>query len=103
MGARWYELASLWIGHLFAYLPSGKEIFAHTFLMQSENYLLTMCQVNNRARYFSARPYFREKMTKGVTFQLQELGHWGPVDHLAIAETLKRYLVDEGYLAKKGS
>ncbi len=81
---------------IFVYLPSGKEIYNSTPLTKGEDYLFSMCQTNGRVRCFSTRPSFAEKMTKGVTFKKRI--HFGPASHLAVAEAIKRYLVDEGYV-----
>jgi hypothetical protein len=83
---------------IFVYLPSGREIFDSAQLTLGEKYLSSMCQRDTRVRCFSARPHFAEKMASGVTFKHQKEGHWGPAANLAIAEAIKRYLVDEGYV-----
>jgi hypothetical protein len=87
---------------IVAYLPARDEISVDTALMPGEKYLLAMCQTNDRVRCFSTRPYFAEKMTKGVTFK-KGYGHWGPAGHLAVAEAIKRYLVDGGYVPLRNS
>src|SRR5262249_62377985 len=61
-----------------------------------EKYLFSVCQLNEQARCFSTRPYFAEKIAKGETFKSG--GHWEPEGHLAVAEDIKRYLVDQGYV-----
>ena len=84
---------------IFSYLPQGKEIADRTPLTAGEKYLLTMCQTNDGVRCFSTRPHFSKKMAAGVTFK--QRGHWGPAGHLAAAEAIRSYLVDEGYLAQR--
>jgi hypothetical protein len=84
---------------IFVYLPSGHEISARsTPLTSGEKYLFAVCQTNDTVRCLSTRPYFAQKMAEGVTFK--KWGHWSPAGHLACAEAIKRYLVDEGYVAR---
>ena len=89
---------------MFAYLPDvyANEIKDVTTFTSGENYLFGMCQTNDKVRCFSTRSSFAEKLAKGVTFK--KFGHWGPAGHLAIAEAIKHYLVNnEGYVALRNS
>src|SRR5215510_7698572 len=81
---------------ILAYLPRGREIALDIAVTQDEKYLFSVCQLNEQARCFSTRPYFAEKIAKGETFKPG--GHWEPAGHLAVAEAIKRYLVDQGYV-----
>ena len=81
---------------ILAYLPRGREIALDIAVTQDEKYLFSVCQLNEQARCFSTRPYFAEKIAKGETFKSG--GHWEPAGHLAVAEAIKRYLVDQGYV-----
>jgi hypothetical protein len=81
---------------ILAYLPRGREIALDIALTQDEKYLFSVCQLNERAKCFSTRPYFAEKIAQGATFKPR--GHWDPAGHLAAAEAIKRYLVDQGYV-----
>ena len=81
---------------ILAYLPRGKEIAMDIAVTQDEKYMFSICQLNERAKCFSTRPYFAEKIAKGETFKSR--GHWEPAGHLAVAEAIKRYLVDEGHV-----
>ncbi|MBI5056916.1 MAG: SGNH/GDSL hydrolase family protein [Nitrospirae bacterium] len=81
---------------VFVYLPSGNEITDKTRLTQDERFFFSMCQTNNKAKCFSLRPYFSEKITKGAAFNVH--GHWGPEGHLAAADAIKRYLIEGGYV-----
>ena len=82
---------------IFAYLPAGEEISDRPALTSGEEYLFGLCQKNDNVKCFSARPYFIKKLAKGVTFKKN--GHWGSTGHLTVAEAMKHYLVDEGYVA----
>ena len=79
---------------VFAFLPSGDEISVDTALTPDEEYFFSMCNAINQVRCFSARPVFAEKLAKGMAFK--QAGHWRPEGHLAVAESIKRNLVDEG-------
>jgi hypothetical protein len=81
---------------ILAYLPAGREISLPMAAMQYEAYMFSICQLNERAKCFSTRPYFAEKIAKGETFKLK--GHWEPAGHLTVAEAIKHYLVDEGHI-----
>jgi hypothetical protein len=81
---------------ILAYLPRAKEIAMDTAVMQNEKYMFSLCQLNKKAKCFSTRPHFAEKIAKGETFKSG--GHWEPAGHLAVAEAIKRYLVDEGHV-----
>jgi hypothetical protein len=82
---------------ILAYLPRGREIALDIAVTQDEKYLFSVCQLNERAKCFSTRPYFAEKIAQGASFKSR--GHWEPAGHLAAAEAIKRYLVDQGYVA----
>ena len=82
---------------IFVYLPYGNEISLQTSLTSGENYLFAVCQKNDKVRCFSARPCFAEKLANGATFKKH--GHWGPDSHYAVAESIKNYLVDRGYVS----
>ncbi len=79
---------------ILAYLPRGREIALDVAVTQDEKYMFSVCQLNERAKCFSTRPYFAEEIAKGKTFKSG--GHWEPAGHLTVAEAIKRYLVDEG-------
>jgi hypothetical protein len=84
---------------IFVYLPPGGEISDRTALTQGEKFLFSMCETNGKVKCFSTRPAFAEKIAKGTkeaSFILK--WHWGPEGHLTVAEAIKRYLVDEGYV-----
>jgi hypothetical protein len=53
---------------------------------QDEAYMFSICQLNEKAKCFSTRPYFTEKIAKGETFRSG--GHWEPAGHLAAAEAI---------------
>ena len=63
-------------------------------MTQDEAYMFSLCQLNQKTKCFSTRPYFAEKIAKGETFKSG--GHWEPAGHLAAAQAIKHYLVDEG-------
>ena len=79
---------------ILAYLPRGREIAKDVAVTPDEEYMFSICQLNPTAKCFSTRPYFAEKIAKGETFKSR--GHWEPAGHLAVAEAIKRYLVDQG-------
>jgi len=81
---------------ILAYLPRASEIAMKVALTEGELYMFSVCQLNEKAKCFSARPYFAEKIAKGETFKPG--GHWEPAGHLAVAEAIARYLVGEGYV-----
>lgn len=82
---------------IFAYLPRGREIGSNKTAVEDEAYLLSVCQPSAKAKCFSARPLFAEKIAKGERFKTG--GHWDPAGHRVVAEAIRRYLVDEGYIA----
>jgi hypothetical protein len=81
---------------ILVYLPRGKEIAMDIAVTQDEAYMSSICQLNEKANCFSTRPYFAEKIAQGETFKSR--GHWEPAGHRTVAEAIKRYLVDEGYV-----
>jgi hypothetical protein len=81
---------------ILAYLPRGKEIAMDIAVTQDEAYMLSVCQLNAKAKCFSTRPYFAEKIAQGETFKSR--GHWEPAGHRTVAKAIKRYLVDEGHV-----
>jgi hypothetical protein len=81
---------------ILAYLPRASEIAMDVAVTQGERYMFSMCQLNEKAKCFSTSPYFAEKIAKGEAFKSG--GHWEPAGHLTVAEAIKHYLVDEGYV-----
>ena len=81
---------------ILVYLPVGREISERTAVTQYETYMFSMCHLNGKAKCFSARPYFAEKIAKGET--VKSKGHWDPAGHHIVAEAIKQYLVDAGYI-----
>jgi hypothetical protein len=79
---------------ILAYLPRGREIAKNIAVTQDEAYMFSLCQLNQKAKCFSTRPYFAEKIAKGETFKSG--GHWEPAGHLTVAQAIKHYLLDEG-------
>ena len=86
---------------ILAYLPRGREIAKKTAVTQDEAYMFSLCQLNQKAKCFSTRPYFAEKIAKGETFKSK--GHWEPAGHLTVAQAIKHYLVEEGLVAVEES
>ena len=84
---------------LFVYIPIIPEITSTDFMTPGEEYLSEMCNTSEKVDYFSTRPYFINQLKKGVTFK--ESGHWGPTGNYAIAEAIKQFLFENGYLALK--
>ena len=82
---------------ILAYLPRGREIAKEIAVTQDEAYMFSVCKLNEKAKCFSTRPYFAEKIAQGESFKSR--GHWEAVGHLTVAEAIKRYLVDEGFVA----
>ena len=82
---------------ILAYLPRGREIALDVAVTQDEQYMFSVCHLDQRAKCFSTRPYFAEKIAAGETFKSR--GHWEPAGHRAVAEAIKRYLVDEGHVS----
>ena len=81
---------------IFVYLPTTTEIAVGDLLSPGEEYLFSVCEANDIVRYISTRSYFIEQLNKNVTFKKK--GHWGPVGNFTIAEAIKHYLVDGGYV-----
>ena len=81
---------------ILAYLPRSSEIAMDVAVTRGEAYMFSMCQLNEKAKCFSTRPYFAEKIAKGEGFKSG--GHWEPAGHFTVAEAIKNYLVDEGYV-----
>ena len=80
---------------MLTYLPVEEEITSHSLLTDGEQVLFALCQTNGKVRCFSARPSFAEAIAEGTVCKLT--GHWDPADHRAVAQAIRRYLVDEGY------
>ena len=81
---------------VLAYLPRAREIAMDIAMTRGEAYMFSMCQLHKKAKCFSTRPQFAKKIAKGQAFKSD--GHWEPPGHLAVAEAIKNYLVDEGYV-----
>ena len=81
---------------IIAYLPRGREIAVNVAVLPDEKYMFSICQSNEQAKCFSTRPYFAAKIAQGETFKLG--GHWEAAGHRTVAEAIKRYLIDEGYV-----
>ena len=81
---------------ILAYLPRAREIAMDVAVTRGEAYMFSMCQLNEKAKCFSTRPHFAEKIANGEAFKSG--GHWEPAGHFAVAEAIKNYLVDEGYV-----
>ena len=86
---------------ILAYLPRGREIAKNIAVTQDEAYMFSLCRLNQKAKCFSTRPYFAEKIAKGETFKSK--GHWEPAGHLTVAQAIKHYLVDEGLVTVEES
>src|SRR5215475_14745174 len=81
---------------ILAYLPRGKEIAMDIAVTDDEKYMFSICRLQKKAKCFSTRPYFAEKIAQGQTFKSG--GHWEPAGHLVVAEAIKRYLIAEGHV-----
>ena len=81
---------------LFVYIPIIPEITSNDFMTPGEKYLSNVCKSSENVSYLSTRPYFMSKLKKGVTFK--KSGHWGPSGNLAIAEAIKQFLFENGYI-----
>ena len=56
---------------ILAYLPRGKEIALDIDVTQDEAYLFSICHSNEKAKCFSTRPYFAEKIAQGENIQIK--------------------------------
>jgi hypothetical protein len=81
---------------ILGYLPRSSEIAKEIAVTEEETYMFSICQLNEKAKCFSTRPYFAKKIAKGETFKSS--GHWEPAGHLTVAEAIKDYLVDQGHI-----
>ena len=81
---------------ILAYLPRGREIAMDIAATEGETYMFSICKLNEKAKCFSTRPYFAEKIAEGESFKLR--GHWDAAGHMTVAEAIKNYLIDEGYI-----
>jgi hypothetical protein len=81
---------------IFTYLPVEEEITSRSLLTDGEQVLFALCQTNGKVRCFSARPSFAEAIAEGTVCKLT--GHWDPAGHCAVAQAIRRYLIDEGYV-----
>jgi hypothetical protein len=77
---------------ILAYLPRSSEIAMDVAVTRGEAYMFSICQLNEKAKCFSTRPYFAKKIAKGEAFKSG--GHWEPAGHLVVAEAIKNYLVE---------
>lgn len=84
---------------VIAYLPTGSEIGSPVAVTHEEAYMFSICHSNGRAKCFSTRAHFVERIAKGETFKMA--GHWDPAGHLAVAEAIRDYLVGEGYVTAR--
>ena len=85
---------------IFAYLPRSSEIAKDIALTEDEAFMFSLCQLNKKARCFSTRPRFAEKIARGQHFKSG--GHWEPAGHLTVAEAMQHYLVDQGFVTVPG-
>jgi len=81
------------------YLPRGKEIALKTAETEDEAYMLSICRPDDKAKCFSTRPHFAEKIAEGMRFKAG--GHWEPAGHMVVAEAIKHHLVSEGYVVTR--
>jgi len=81
------------------YLPRGKEIALKTAETEDEAYMLSICRPDDKAKCFSTRPNFAEKIAEGMRFKAG--GHWEPAGHMVVAEAIKHHLVSEGYVVTR--
>ena len=52
---------------ILAYLPRAREIAKDIAVTQDEEYMFSICRLNAKAKCFSTRPYFAEKIANGKT------------------------------------
>src|SRR5262245_736480 len=81
---------------ILAYLPRGREVAMPIAKTEDEKYIFSVCQSNRKAKCFSTRPHFADRIAKGERFKTG--GHWDPTGHRVIAQAIKDYLIDEGYV-----
>jgi hypothetical protein len=83
---------------ILANLPIGGEISSTDAVTKSEAFMFSVCQSNKTAKCFSTRPHVAEKMATGRAFR--STGHWEPEVHRTVAEAIRDYLVDGGYVVR---
>ena len=82
---------------ILEYLPRGREIALKTGKTEDEAYMFSICRADDKAKCFSTRPHFAQKIAEGTRFKAG--GHWDPAGHMVVAEAIKQHLVSEGYIA----
>lgn len=81
---------------VFFYLPGDKELTNARQAPPAESFLLDYGRTNDRVECVSTRGHFLEKMDQGIEFKI--VGHWGPPGHLTVAESIRDFLVDKGFI-----
>lgn len=71
---------------IFVYLPKGQEITSRDTMVWEEEFFHSYCDEKDTTFCFSSRPYFSEKVKKGLQFKRK--GHWGPLGHVTAAEAI---------------
>ncbi len=81
---------------ILVYLPRGREIGKRVAKTEDEKYMFSICESNKKAKCFSARPHFAEKIAQGERFKSG--GHYEPAGHMVVAEAIKNDLVADGLI-----
>jgi len=82
---------------ILAYFPRWREIAGNPVVTPGEKYMFSICQSNEQAKCFSARPNFAAKIAQGETFKTA--GHWDAAGHRTVAEAIKDFLTVGGYVS----
>lgn len=79
---------------VFVYLPVWDQIYDLREAMRpAEEFLDSYCRRQGVACLF-LRPYFREQVKKGVSFNIRT--HWGPQAHMLGAQAIRDFLIAKG-------
>jgi hypothetical protein len=78
---------------VFVYLPVWEQVFdLREGLTPSEEFLDSYCRRRDVACLF-LRPYFREQVKKGASFNIRT--HWGPQAHMLAAQAMRDFLLEK--------
>ena len=81
---------------VIVFLPAESDITADPEPRPGELFLFAACAEIDNVTCFSARPWFAEKLSRGVVLKLTD--HWDAAGHQTVAESIRDYLLENEYL-----